>query len=131
MPDIAKLSALSLQALKAAEEVRLLQSSKIASQEAEINRLRSQQQGAEQFRALVAKLASVGVVDRLNAVYFDKNVTDENVTEFITKLASAVDTPKQKTTVSPYEVTGVTEQSTNRDQAAGDCERKLRDIVGR
>lgn len=132
MPDIHEISATALKALQAAEEVRIQLSGKIASQEAEINRLNSINRGVDEFRSLVAKLASAGVVDRPNAKYLDRNVNETNVGDFIVKLANVVEAPIQvRAAMSPYEVTGVTETKTAKDDAAGTCEEKLRKIVGR
>lgn len=75
---------------------------KVASQEKELEELRAREAGSEGFKNLVAKLASVGVVDELQAAYLKDNVTDGNVGTFMVKLASAIE--PAPIPASPYEV---------------------------
>lgn len=131
MPDLREIFSKVTEALAAADEGQKILTNKIASQAEEIKHLRETNACADNYRCLVDKLASAGVVDEYHAVYLKDNVTDGNVNDFLTKLANVVE-PKQASAPSPYEVSNIpmaTESGTNKDLE--DCNRKLRSLYGK
>ena len=132
MPELKDIFAQVTDALGAADKGYKILSAKVASQSREIESLKAVKECSGNFKVLVDKLASVGVVDECNAVYLKDNVTDTNVNEFLVKLAN-VSAPKQ-TPASPYEmstipVKGKTDEEQNKDLEA--CNQKLLALYGK
>ena len=134
MPEIKEIFMKMTEALEAADRGHKILNAKIASQAQEIKTLREKPETpdcSEAVRGLVEKLASVGVIDNLDAVYFKENVNCKNASDLLVKLASAV-TP-QKTYPSPYEVSDYpvaeTGKNTPVDEALTDCNKKLQAML--
>lgn len=125
MTDVNEIFNKTVDALAAADRAQKAMTSKIASQQEELNALRSIKGCSGGFKELVAKMASAGVVDELQAVYLKDNVTDNNVNEFLVKLANVVN-PRQ-TPASPYEMSQipVTEEPPKPDKYLDECNKRL------
>ena len=122
-----------IDALDYAGKENQLLSEKIASQAEEIKTLKGSLSGSGNYKALTQKLASAGVIDRLNQAWLETNVNDSNLPEFLDKLASVITTPKTASAPeSPYEVSGVKVSTTTPvgDEALAACNRRLREIHG-
>ena len=122
-----------LDALELAGKENNALSRKIASQEEEIKTLRGSLSGSGNYKALTQKLASAGVIDRLNQAYLETNVNDGNLPEFLDKLTGVIETPKTASApASPYEISGVKVSTTTEkgDAALEACNKRLREIHG-
>lgn len=139
MPELNEIFSKVTEALGAADKGYKILSAKVASQireiesqKKEIENLKAMKDCSGNFKALVDKLASDGVVDECNAVYFKDNVTDKNVNEFLVKLASAVS--PRPFPASPYEMSSIpvndpTKEEQNKELEA--CNQKLRALYGK
>lgn len=134
MPDIQEIFMKMTEALEAADRGQRILNAKIASQAEEIRTLRGKPATAdcsEAVKGLVEKLASVGVVDELEALYFKDNVTGENADDLLVKLASAI-APRQAY-VSPYEVSDYPANAAAGtapvDKALTDCNERLQAMI--
>ena len=132
MPELNEIFTQVTEALGAADKGYKILSAKVASQSKEIENLKAMKDCSGNFKTLVDKLASVGVVDEYHAVYLKDNVTDSNVNEFLVKLASAAN-PKPSP-ASPYEMSsipaeGYAKEGQNKDLEA--CNQKLLALYGK
>lgn len=132
MPELKDIFTQVTEALGAADKGYKILSAKVASQSREIESLKAVKECSGNFKVLVDKLASVGAVDELNAVYLKDNVTDTNVNEFLVKLAN-VAAPKQAP-ASPYEMSTIpvkdaSQEEQNKELEA--CNQKLRALYGK
>lgn len=131
MQDIREIFNKVTEALDAADKGQRILVNKVASQEKELKALRSRN-CSENFRVLVDKLASAGVVDELHAVYLKDNVTDDNVNDFLVKLGDKV-APKEAA-VSPYELTDIpvtVEQPSDGKKDLEKCNNRLQALYGK
>lgn len=132
MPDTIQFYSNVVNALQAAKKANDIMTAKVASQAKEIEDLKAHKtEGSDNYKELVSKLASAGVIDNLNEAYLKHNVNDGNLPEFITKLASLIeDKPVKQAGNTPYEVSAVTSTATapTGDKYLEECNKRLRDI---
>lgn len=132
MIDVNEIFNKTVDALAAADRAQKALSAKIASQQAELNDLHSVKDCSGSFRDLVTKLASVGVVEDVQAVYLNDNVTDKNVNEFLVKLANVV--TARPTPMSPYEMSSIPvaeATKTGSDKDLDECNKKLQTLYNK
>ena len=133
MPETIEFYSNVVEALSAAKKANDLMSARVEQQEKTIQELKAYKaSGSENYKGLVGKLASAGFVDRLNERYLKDNVNDDNLSEFLTKLANCIEDSKPATSAgtSPYEVTTVTSttSSSDKDEYLEKCNKRQREI---
>ena len=129
MPDTIEFYSNVVSALQAAKKANDSMTAMVAKQAKEIEELKAIKVGSDNYIGLVKKLASAGVVDRLNEAYLTENVNDGNLPEFITKMANVIDEkPVKQAGNSPYEVTTVKTGSADKEDYLEKCNKRLREI---